>query len=112
MLAASIAGDAVAQGDDRRLGAVGNAELGENTADVISHGSFRKEELGGNCTVRQSLRQQTQHFALPLGQGVGDGAPGGGRARRLTAVDVLEKFTRHRRVDVGFARDCLSDCRD
>src|SRR5436853_299127 len=58
----------VARRVQRRLRAVGDAELPEHVADVRLHRLFRDAELEGDALVREAARDQVEYLALACRQ--------------------------------------------
>src|SRR5690349_24980015 len=59
-----LADQAGADCDDRRLRAVGDAELREHVPDVCLHRLLRERELAGDQLVRKAASDQHEHLAL------------------------------------------------
>jgi hypothetical protein len=53
---------------ERRLGAVVDAQLGVETLDVVTCRLLGDEQLGGDLTVRPTLRDESQDLDLPRGE--------------------------------------------
>jgi hypothetical protein len=81
------------------LRAVGNPQLAENCAGIITHGAFGKIQPRADIGIVQTLREQRKHFALPFAGGIRYG----GVNHRWMLDKLGEQLTGHSRVHV-----CLS----
>ena len=81
--------DAVLVGEDGDLGAVTQAESGEDAGDVAFDGCLAEVEAGGDLGVGQPRRDKPDYVALPLAQAArgASGRGGGGRA----AAEVFDQ---------------------
>ena len=55
-------------GDEARLRAIGDLELGEDAGDVVADGLLAEEEACGDLGVAPSLGEQLEYFELAFGE--------------------------------------------
>ena len=85
------------QGNDGCLGAVGDAELGEDPAHIIANCAFREKQACGDICVGLSVGEQAQDLLFTGAERLGnrrvmdDGGPG----------DMGKQFPRDGRVHKG-----------
>ena len=93
--------EAVISGDDRRLGAIADAELPEDLPDVGLDGVDRQVQLVGDLTIGGALRQQRQDLTFTFGERDGDVALVDGR--RPDELAAVHSFDRVDEFDTGRA---------
>src|SRR5215216_1748863 len=64
----SVCGQVVADGEERGLGAVAEAGLGEDGRDVVLDGALGQRQPLGDLMVGGAGAEQPQHLDLPMGQ--------------------------------------------
>src|SRR5688500_6135230 len=58
--------EAALHGEQRRLRAIFELQLGEDRADIALHGAFREMQLVADLPIAHAARNQVQHAALTL----------------------------------------------